>query len=402
MSEVVIVSAVRTANARFRGSLKDVHTAELGSTVARAALDRARLEGGEVDEILMSETYRGDLPGCSARPVGLRAGLPIDVPGLNLNMHCGSGLAALVQGGRAVRCGDAECVLVVAMESMSRAAFLVRGIRNGFPLGHATLVDQLVQKGDPAKDPAIDPTAALSMGETAEELACRYAISREEQDRYALGSQQRAGEALRESRFASQIVPVAVPGGKQGPVAFAVDEHPRPDTTLESLGRLKPVFRADGTVTAGNSSGMNDGAAAVVLMSAARAKARGLEPLAMLKGHAAVGVEPEIMGIGPVPATRRLLDRTGYTLNDFTVIELNEAFASQVLACFKLYPELAARRDIVNPNGSGISLGHPIGATGLILAVKAVSELQRQGGGLSLLTMCVGGGQGIAVALESS
>ena len=401
MTDVVIVSAVRTAIGRFRGSLKDVHSADLGSLVARAALDRAGLAGEEVDEVVMSETYRGDLPGCSARPVALRAGVPIDVPGLNLNMHCGTGLAGIVQGGRAIRTGDAECVLLVAMESMSRAAFLVRGMRGGYPLGHATLVDQLVQKGDPAKDPAVDPTAALSMGETAEELATRHGITRAEQDAYAFASQQRAGHALREGRFRSQVVPVPVPGGKQGPTPFATDEHPRPDTTLEALGRLRPVFRPDGTVTAGNSSGMNDGAAALVLMSAERAKARGLEPLARLVGHAAVGVPPEVMGIGPVPATKRLLERTGRSLADFRVIELNEAFASQVLACFALYPELAARRDDINPNGSGISLGHPIGATGTILAVKAIHELRRVGGGLGLLTMCVGGGQGIAVAIES-
>lgn len=402
MTDVVIVSAVRTAVGRFRGSLKDVHTADLGSTVARAALERAGLDGGEIDDVIMSETYRADLPGCSARPVALRAGVPIEVPGANLNMHCGTGLAALARAGQAIRSGDVESVLVVGMESMSRAAFLVRGMRNGFPLGHATLVDQLVQKGDPAKDPSVDPTAALSMGETAEALATQYAITRREQDEYALRSQQRAGEALRDGRFASQIVPVPVPGGKQGSLSFAVDEHPRPDTTLEALSRLKPVFRPDGTVTAGNSSGMNDGAAALVVMSAARAKARGLEPLAHVRGHAAVGVPPEVMGVGPVPATRKLLQRTGYSLNDFRTIELNEAFASQVLACFRLDPELASRADVINPNGSGISLGHPIGATGAILAVKAIHELRRVGGGLGLLTMCIGGGQGIAVAIEAA
>jgi acetyl-CoA C-acetyltransferase len=402
MTDVVIVSAVRTAIGRFRGSLKDIHTADLGSTVARAALDPVRLEGGEIDEVIMSETYRSDLPGCSARPVAIRAGVPIEVPGANLNMHCGSGLAALARAGQSIRSGDAESVLVVAMESMSRAAFLVRGLRNGFPLGHATLVDQLVQKGDPAKDPASDPTAALSMGETAEELARRHGITRLEQDEYALWSQQRAGQALEDGRLRSQIVAMPVPAGKQGTISFAVDEQPRPDTTMEALGRLRPVFRSDGTVTAGNSSSMNDGAAAAVLMSAARAKARGIEPLARLTGHASVGVPPEIMGIGPVPATQKLLDRTGYVLDDFRVIELNEAFASQVLACFRLYPELAARRDVINPSGSGISLGHPIGATGLILAVRAIHELRRIGGGLGLLTMCVGGGQGIAVAVEST
>jgi acetyl-CoA C-acetyltransferase len=398
--EVVIASAVRLAIGRFRGSLRDVHTIELGATVARAALERAGIDGSAIDEVVMSETYRGDLPGCSARPVSLRAGVPIAVPGLNLNMHCGTGLRAIALAGQMIRAGDAHTVLVVAMESMSRAAFLLRGARNGFPLGHTVLVDQLVQKGDPAKDPSIDPTAALSMGETAEELAARYAISRQRQDDYALESQRRAGRALDENRFATQLVPIEVPDGR-GRRTFCRDEHPRPDTTLEALARLRPVFKASGTVTAGNSSGMNDGAAALVLLSGARAREIGCEGLGRLRGHACAGVPPEIMGIGPVPATRALLDRTGLRLDDFRVIELNEAFAAQVLACFDEYPELGARAADVNPNGSGISLGHPIGATGAILAVKGLHELRRIGGGLALLTMCIGGGQGIAVAIES-
>ncbi|MCL4847788.1 MAG: thiolase family protein [Acidobacteria bacterium] len=400
-SPVVFVSAVRTAIGRFRGALKDVHTADLGSTVARAALERAGIDGSAIDEVYLSDTYRADLPGCSARPIGLRAGVPIEVPGHNLNMHCGTGLKAIVSAAQAIRCGDAHSALVVAMESMSRAAFLLRGARNGYPLGHAVIVDQLVQKGDPAKDPAIDPTAAMSMGETAEELASRYAVSREDQDAWAVRSHARAIAAQDAGRFDAQIVPVEVPGGKKGPTTFAVDEHPRRDTTLESLARLKPVFRAGGTVTAGNSSGMNDAAAALVLMSEDRARELGLEPLGRLVGHAAVGVPPEIMGIGPVPATKRLLDRTGRRLDDFSLIELNEAFAAQILACLRDYPELAAREDAINVNGSGISLGHPIGATGAILAVKALHELRRTGGGLGLLTMCIGGGQGIAVAIES-
>jgi acetyl-CoA C-acetyltransferase len=401
METPVFVSAARSAIGRFRGSLKDVHTSDLASTVARAAIGRAAIDASAIDEIVMSETYRADLPGCSARPVGLRAGVPLDVPSFNLNMHCASGLKAVVQAGQMIRCGDARTVLVVALESMSRAAFLVRGARNGFPLGHATLVDQLVQKGDPAKDPAFDPTAPWSMGETAENLAERYAISRERQDRYAWRSHQRAIAAWEAGRFASQIVPVPVPAGRAGTQPFVRDEHPRADTTLESLARLKPVFKPGGTVTAGNASGMNDGAAALVMMAESQARSLGLDVLGRLRGHAAAGVPPDIMGIGPVPATRRLLDRTGLSLDDFRVIELNEAFAAQTLACFDEYPALGAREDIINAHGSGISLGHPIGATGGILAVKALHELRRLGGGLALLTMCVGGGQGIAVAIES-
>jgi acetyl-CoA C-acetyltransferase len=397
---VVFASAVRLPIGRFRGALKDVHSGTLGEAVAREALARAGIDGAAVDEVVVSETYRGDLPGCSARPVGLRAGVPLEVPGFNLNMHCGTGLKALVLAGQMIRCGDAHTVLVVGMESMSRAAFFLRGARAGFPLGHATLVDQLVQKGDPARDPAVDPTAGLSMGETAEELAERYKITRRRQDEYALLSQQRAGRAVAERRFAEQIVSLEVPSGKKTTVRFEVDEHPRPDTTLEALEKLPPVFKPAGTVTAGNSSGMNDGAAALVLMSAERARELGREPLGRLRRHAAVGVPPEVMGLGPVPATRKLLERSGRQIGDFRTIELNEAFAAQVLACFDEYPELGRLLDRINPNGSGISLGHPIGATGAILAVKILYELQRSGGGLGLITMCIGGGQGIAVEVE--
>jgi acetyl-CoA C-acetyltransferase len=298
-----------------------------------------------------------------------------------------------------IRSGDAGVVLVVAVESMSRAAFFVRGVRGGFPLGHAVLVDQLVQKGDPAKDPSIDPTARLSMGETAEWLAEKHGISRQQQDELAVRSQQSAGRALAEGRFASQLVPIAVTNGKTTTM-FDADEHPRPGTTVGDLARLRPVFKPDGTVTAGNSSGMNDGAAALVVMSAERARALGKDPIARFLGHAEVGVPPDEMGIGPVPATKKLLQRTGLQLTDFRVIELNEAFAAQVLACFAQYPELGRQIDRINVNGSGISLGHPIGATGGILAVKAIHELRRIGGGPALLTMCIGGGQGIAVAVD--
>ena len=399
MTDVVVQSAVRLPIGRFRGALKDIHTARLGETVARAAIERAGIDPAEIDEVVMSETYRGDLPGCSARPVALRAGVPLATPGVNLNMHCGSGLKALVVASQMIRAGDAEVVLVVAMESMSRAVYFLRGARSGFGLGHATLVDQLVQKGDPARDPAVDPTAALSMGETAERLAEKYQISRTRQDEYALRSQRAAGRALAERRFEGQVVPIEVSSGKTA-ITFSVDEHPRPETTLEVLAKLPPVFKPGGTVTAGNSSGMNDGAAALLLMSAERARSLGREPLGRLRGHASVGVLPEEMGLGPVPATQKLLARTAFALTDFKLIELNEAFAAQVLACLDEYAELARLSDRINVNGSGISLGHPIGATGGILAVKLVHELRRTGGGLGLATMCVGGGQGIALALE--
>jgi acetyl-CoA C-acetyltransferase len=378
----------------------NVHTADLGLAVAKAALERSGIDGSVVDEVVVAETYRGDLPGCSGRPVALRAGVPIEVPGFNLNMHCGSGLKIIVQAGQMIRCGDADVVLAMAMESMSRASFFLRGARRGFRLGHTTLVDQLVQKGDPARDIHFDPTAQFSMGETAEILAEKYSIARERQDEYALRSQQCAARALEEKRFNGQLVPIEVPQRKGEVTLFDTDEHPRPDATLEALARLRPVFKDNGTVTAGNSSGMNDGAAALVLMSEERAGELGLETLGRLRSHASVGVPPEHMGLGPVPATQKLLSRTGWRLEDFDVIELNEAFAAQILACFEAYPDLGRQLDRVNVNGSGISLGHPIGATGAILAVKTLHELKRIGGGLGLATMCIGGGQGIAVAFE--
>ena len=401
MREVVITSAVRLPVGRFLGSLKEVHTGEMGATVAKAALNRSGIDGTNVDEVVTAETYRGDLPGCSARSIALKAGLPLEVPGFNLNMHCGTGLKALIVASQMIRSGDADIVLVITVESMSRAVFFLRNARTGFRLGHATVVDQLVQKGDPARDPNQDPTAQFSMGETAENLAEQYAISRERQDEYALRSQQRAAEAVREERFKSQLIPIEVRRGHKERALFEVDEHPRPDATIEALARLRPVFKANGTVTAGNSSGMNDGAAAMVLMSEERARKEGVEPLGRVIGHASVGVRPEHMGLGPVPATQKLLARVKRHLDDFRVIELNEAFAAQVLACFEEYPALEQKNDLVNVNGSGISLGHPIGATGGILAVKALYELRRIGGGLGLLTMCIGGGQGIAVAVET-
>lgn len=401
MTHPCILSAVRLPIGRFLGSLAPVHTIRMGETVARAAIERARLDPAELDAVIMSETYRGDLPGCSARPVALRAGVPEQVPGFNLNMHCGTGLQAIGVASQMIRSGDAEAVLVIAMESMSRAAHLLRGARDGFRLGHTTVVDQLVQKGDPAKDPSIDPTARLSMGETAENLADRYGISRERQDEYAVRSQAAAARAIDEGRFEEQIVPIEVPAGKRETRMFSVDEHPRPGTTVEQLARLRPVFREDGTVTAGNASGMNDGAAALVMVSEHRASQMGAEPLGRYLAHASAGVDPDAMGLGPVPSTRSLLQRTGLELDDFATIELNEAFAAQVLACFSEYPELGERLERINVNGSGISLGHPIGATGAILAVKSLHELRRIGGGKALCTMCVGGGQGIALALEA-
>ncbi len=400
MHDVVFASAARLPVGRFLGSMQRVNTVLMGEAVARAALRRAAVEPDAVDAVLMSETYRGDLPGCSARPVGLRAGLPVEVPGFNLNMHCGSGLQAIVVGSQMIRCGDAATVLVVAMESMSRAAYLLRGAREGFRLGHAKVVDQLVQKGDPAKDPRLDPTARLSMGETAEHLADKHRISRQRQDELAVRSQRNAGQAIEAGRFSEQIVPIEVPEGKRDHRIFDTDEHPRPDTSLDKLARLRPIFREGGTVTAGNSSGMNDGAAALVLMSSKRAGEVGVEPLGRLLGHAAAGVDPDQMGLGPVPATRAFLARTGLALESFSTIELNEAFAAQVLACFAEYPELGEQIDRINVNGSGISLGHPIGATGAILAVKALYELKRIGGGKGLCTMCIGGGQGIALGVE--
>lgn len=390
MKEAVIVSTVRTPVGRFGGTLKDVTDRAMAALVIKEAMRRAGIEPSVVDEVVFSQQYRtGELPANMARPVAIDAGIPIEVPQYTVAKACGGSLKTVFLAAQAIKAGDAELLVAGGVESMSNAAYLLTKARWGYRLGHGQLMDQLV---------LYDPISRNTMGETAENVAERFQISREDQDRFALESQMRAKAALAQGLFKEQIVPVPVPQAKGDPVLFSQDEHPRPDTTLEGLAKLKPVFRQGGTVTAGNSSGMNDGAAALVVTSRERAVSLGLKPLVSIVGYASVGVEPAIMGIGPVAATRKVLEKTGLTLGDIGLVELNEAFASQSIVCIR---QLGLDPEKVNVNGGAIALGHPISATGGVILTKLIYEMRRRGVELGLATMCLGGGQGVALVVRN-
>jgi len=399
VTPVVIVSAVRTAVGRFGGALREVPPEKLGARVMVEALARAGLEGRELSEVIMGCVLQtSDAPNL-ARVAALWAGIPVEVPAYTVHRQCGSGLQAVISGAQAIICGDARVVLAGGAESMSRAPYYVNEMRWGARLGHVTFYDPFVRNAE-----SCSPTELfgyVNMGLTAENLASRYAISREEQDAFALASHRKAVVALSEGRFREQVVPVPVPQPRGGePLLFDRDEAPRPDTSMEALSRLPPVFKKDGTVTAGNSCPMNDGAAAVVLMPADLAESRGLEPLGRVVSWGVAGVDPRYMGIGPVPATRLALERARLDLDQIDVIELNEAFAAQALAVLK---ELGLEGDPrVNPNGGAIALGHPVGATGAILLVKLLYEMRARGARRGLVTLCIGGGMGIALVVEAA
>ncbi len=390
-SAVYVVSAARTAIGSFGAGLKDVPLPALASTVVKAVLGRSGVAPEEIGHLVMGNVVPSEpRDAYLSRIAALDAGLPKEVPAFNVNRLCGSGLQAIVSAAQSLLLGDAEIAIGGGAESMSRGPYLMTAGRWGIRMGDSVLLDYTVGV-------LHDPFGRIHMGVTAENVAARFGITREMQDALALVSQQRAIAAIAEGRFKSQIVPVEVPGRKGQPL-FEVDEHPRADTTLESLGKMKTAFKKEGgSVTAGNASGINDGAGAVMLATEAAVKRLGLKPLARLVGYAHAGVEPELMGIGPVPATRAVLKRVGLRISDIDVIEANEAFAAQACAVAK---ELELDPAKVNPNGSGISLGHPIGATGAIITVKAIHELQRIGGRHALVTMCIGGGQGIAAIFE--
>ena len=387
----VVVSAVRTAVGDFGGALRDIPSTELGSTVIRAALDRCGLPGHEVDEVIMGQVYGAGVGPNPARIAALRAGLPHEVPAMTVNKVCGSGLKSIALGAQAVAAGAARVIVAGGMESMSRAPYLVPEGRWGARMGHAKLVDVMIQDG------LWEPSCDCHMAETAENLARHYSISRQQQDRYAAQSQTRCQKAREQGLFAAEIVPVTVPQRKGEPVEFAVDEHPRDGVTPESLARLKPAFRSDGTITAGNASGINDAAAAVVLTSEEDAKARGLKPLATIRAAASVGVDPKIMGIGPAMAIRKLLDQAGMSLDQIDLLEVNEAFAAQTLSVAR---ELDWDEARVNVNGGAIALGHPLGASGARITVTLLHEIERRKGRWGIAALCIGGGMGIAVLLE--
>ena len=388
--DVLIVSGVRTAIGDFGGALKDVPPTELGAQVVREALARAEVAGEEVGHVVFGNVIHTEAKDMYlARVAALNAGVAQSAPALTLNRLCGSGLQAIVSAAQSILLGDTDIAVGAGAESMSRAAYIVPGLRWGARMGETAAVDMMLAA-------LHDPFHNIHMGETAENLAESHQITRAEQDALALQSHRRAARAINEGRFAAQIHPVKLKTRK-GETVFDTDEHVRADASAEDLAKLRPVFRKEGTVTAGNASGINDGAAAVVLMEARVAEKRNAKPLGRLVAYAHAGVDPKIMGIGPVPATRAVLERAGLRLSDIDVIEANEAFAAQACAVAK---DLGFDPDKTNPNGSGIALGHPVGATGTMLAIKALYELARIGGRYALVTMCIGGGQGIAAIFE--
>ncbi|MGM3423821.1 acetyl-CoA C-acetyltransferase [Pseudomonas benzopyrenica] len=391
MQDVVIVAATRTAVGSFQGSLANVPAVELGATVIRALLEQTNVAPAAVDEVILGQVLTAGAGQNPARQAAVKAGLPHEVPALTLNKVCGSGLKAVQLAVQAIRCGDAEIVVAGGMENMSLAPYVLPNVRTGLRLGHAELVDTMLSDG------LWDAFNDYHMGQTAENLVQKYGISREAQDAFAARSQQRAAAAVESGRFREEITPVAIPQRKGEPLLFDTDEGIRADTTAEGLARLRPAFAKDGSVTAGNASSLNDGAAAVLVMSAAKAAALGLTPLAHIAAYASAGVDPAIMGIGPVSATRRTLEKAGWRLADLDLIEANEAFAAQALAVGQ---ELGWDDDKVNVNGGAIALGHPIGASGCRVLVTLLHELRRRDGRRGLATLCIGGGQGVALAVE--
>lgn len=391
MREVWITAAVRTAVGDFGGGLKDVPPIDLGTTVVKAVLEKGGAAGDQVGHLAFGHVIHTEARDMYlSRVVALSAGLPETTAAFNVNRLCGSGLQAIVSASQSILLGDTEMAIGGGAENMSRGGYLSEAMRSGARMGDTKVTDMMVGA-------LTDPFGRMHMGVTAENVAKKFGISREDQDALALESHRRAVQASDEGRFDDQIVPVVIKSRK-GETTFDKDEHPRRDITAESLAKLRAVFvKENGTVTAGNASGINDGAAAVMLMSGEALKSSGAKPLARLVAYAHAGVDPEIMGIGPVPASQAALKRAGLTLDQMDVIEANEAFAAQACAVSK---ELGFDPAKVNPNGSGISLGHPIGATGAIVTVKAIHELHRIGGKYALVTMCIGGGQGIAAVFE--
>ena len=389
--DIFIVSTARTAIGTFGGSLKDVPNTQLATTVVKAAIARAGIAADAVGHVVMGNVIPTDTKDAYlARVAAIDAGCPIETPAFNVNRLCGSGLQAIISAAQAIALGDCDVAIGGGSESMSRGPYFDQAARYGARMGDAKSIDYMLGI-------LHDPWQKMHMGITAENVAERYGISRQMQDELAVLSQQRAAAAMAAGYFKEQITPVEI-ATRKGVVLFQEDEHVRASTTLETLAGMKPAFKKDGgTVTAGNASGINDGASAVVLATGERVAALGLKPLARLVGYAHAGVEPAYMGIGPVPATRKVLERTGLKLADIDVIEANEAFAAQACAVAQ---ELGFDPAKVNPNGSGISLGHPVGATGAIITTKAIAELHRTGGRYALITMCIGGGQGIAAIFE--
>ena len=391
MQDVVIVAATRTAVGSFQGSLAHVPAVDLGAAVIRQLLEKTGLEGAQVDEVIMGQVLTAGAGQNPARQAAIKAGLPFAVPAMTLNKVCGSGLKALHLAAQAIRCGDADVIIAGGQENMSLSNYIMPGARTGLRMGHSQIVDTMISDG------LWDAFNDYHMGITAENLVAKYDISREAQDAFAAASQQKATAAIEAGRFVDEITPVLIPQRKGDPIAFTTDEQPRAGTTAESLAKLRPAFKKDGSVTAGNASSLNDGAAAVMLMSAAKAKALGLPVLAKIAAYANAGVDPAIMGIGPVSATQRCLSKAGWTLQQLDLIEANEAFAAQALAVGQ---ELQWDASKVNVNGGAIAIGHPIGASGCRILVTLLHEMLKRDAKKGLATLCIGGGQGVALAIE--
>ena len=387
MEKAVIVAATRTAVGSFGKSLAEVPVVELGRTAAQAALERAGIEPAAVDEVILGCVLQSGQGQNVARQVALKSGLPVEKPAMTVNLVCGSGLKAVMLAAQAIACGEAEIVLAGGAENMSRAPFAIEKARWGARMGNSPIVDLMIHDG------LWEIFNGYHMGITAENIAEKYGISRARQDEFSFESQKRALAAIKEGRFKEEVVPVTLPGGKG---VFETDEHPR-ETSLEKLAALKPAFKPDGTVTAGNASGINDGAAALVVMSEKKAKALGKKPLARILSFAVAGVDPKYMGLGPIPACRKALEKAGLKVKDIDLFELNEAFAAQALACVD---ELGLDPKITNVNGGAVALGHPIGASGARILVTLLHEMKRRSASLGLASLCVGGGMGCALVVE--
>ncbi|MEQ1948700.1 MAG: acetyl-CoA C-acetyltransferase [Bryobacteraceae bacterium] len=391
--DVVIVSACRTAIGGTLGTLSDIPMAKLGGAVVREAVKRAGIEPAQVDEVILGSILTAGAGQNVARQAAMDAGIPASVPSYVINKMCGSGLKSVMLATQAIRCGDAEVIVAGGVESMSLAPYVLPGARKGFRMGNTQLIDTMIYDG------LTDVFHNYHMGITAENIAERFQISREDQDQFALASQTKAEAAIKAGRFADEIVPIEIPQKKGAPIVFTQDEHPRFGATIEALTKLRPAFKSNGTVTAGNASGINDGAAAVVLMSAEKAAAVGAKPLAVIRGYGSGGVEPEVMGLGPIPASRNALKRAGLTVADMDLIEANEAFAAQSLAVGR---ELGFPMDKLNVNGGAIALGHPIGASGTRILVTLLYEMRKRSSRLGLATLCIGGGMGSAMVVEKA
>jgi acetyl-CoA C-acetyltransferase len=391
MQQAVIVSATRTAIGKFGGTLAHVSAQELGAIVIVEALKRAKLAPEQVDEVIMGQVLTAASGQNTARQAAIKAGLPVAVPAMTINMVCGSGLRAVMLAAQAIGNSDAEIVVAGGQENMSLAPHVLLGSRDGFRMGDAKLVDSMIVDG------LLDVYNQYHMGITAENVAKEYGISRAAQDEFAVASQRKAAAARQAGRFREEIVAVPIPQRKGDPIAFTEDEFIRADATLEALAALKPAFDKSGSVTAGNASGLNDGAAAVVVMSEARAKALGLPVLARIRGHATAGVDPKVMGMGPVPASKKALQRAGWKPAELDLMEINEAFAAQACAVNK---EMGWNTDRINVNGGAIALGHPIGASGCRILVSLLHEMKRRDAKRGLASLCIGGGMGVALAVE--